>query len=109
VSETGTRLAAKKLPLAVSEIPWGHNIVLLQQLKTPEERLWYAEQTREHGWSRPVLQAQIAKTVHARQGKATTNFACSLPSPQAELAQQTLKDPYTFDFLTIGRDGMPFM
>jgi predicted nuclease of restriction endonuclease-like (RecB) superfamily len=105
VSETRAPTPAKKLPRAVAEIPWGHNIILLQQLETAEERLWYAEQARAHAWSRPVLQAQITKKAHARQGKATTNFARSLPSPQAELAQQALKDPYTFDFLTVGTEA----
>jgi predicted nuclease of restriction endonuclease-like (RecB) superfamily len=105
VSETKIRIASKKLPQVVSEIPWGHNIVILQQLKIPEERLWYAQQTRDHGWSRSVLQAQIAKSAYDRQGKATTNFTRALPSPQSELAQQTLKDPYNFDFLTMGREA----
>jgi predicted nuclease of restriction endonuclease-like (RecB) superfamily len=105
VSETAPHRPPKKLPQAVSEIPWGHNIVLLQQLEHAQDRLWYAEQTRALGWSRPVLQAQIAKKAHARQGKATTNFARSLPPSQSELAQQTLKDPYTFDFLTVGREA----
>ena len=104
VSETGGRQAAKKLPQAVSEIPWGHNIVLLQQLERAEDRLWYAEQTRAQGWSRAVLQVQIAKKAHARQGKAVTNFSRALPPPQSERACQALKDPYTFDFLTIGRE-----
>lgn len=105
VSETGTKQAAKKLPQAVSAIPWGHNIVLLQQLDRPDERLWYAEQALAHGWSRTVLRAQIAKKAHTRQGKATTNFARALQPPQSELAQQALKDPYTFDFLTVGRQA----
>ena len=105
VSETRVPTSAKKLTQAVSEIPWGHNIVLLQQLATADQRLWYAEQVRLHGWSRQALQAQIAKKVHARQGKAITNFARSLPSPQSKLAEQTLKDPYTFDFLTVGTEA----
>lgn len=104
MSETGARRATEKLPQAVSEIPWGHNIVLLQQLVRPQDRLWYAEQTRTQGWSRAVLQAQIAKKTHARQGKAVTNFSRALPPPQSELAHQALKEPYTFDFLTIGRE-----
>ncbi len=97
--------ASRKLPQPVAEIPWGHNILLLEQLRGREERLWYAERIREHGWSRSVLRARIATRVHARQGRATTNFARSLAPPQAELAQQTLKDPYTFDFLTVGREA----
>lgn len=105
VSETVAPRATKKLPQAVSEIPWGHNIVLLQQLKDPQVRLWYAEQTRANGWGRAALRAQITKKAHARQGRAVTNFGRALPSPQSELAHQTLKDPYTFDFLTTGREA----
>ncbi len=105
VAESGMSPAAKKLPQAVAEIPWGHNIVLLEQLATVEQRVWYAEQIRLHGWSRQTLQGQIAKKAHARQGKATTNFARALPSPQSSLAQQALKDPYTFDFLTVGSEA----
>lgn len=97
--------SSKKLPQAVSEIPWGHNIVLLQQLERREDRLWYAEQARAQGWSRAVLQAQITKQIHTRQGKAVTNFTRALPPPQSELARQALKDPYTFDFLTVGREA----
>jgi predicted nuclease of restriction endonuclease-like (RecB) superfamily len=97
--------ALQKLPQAVAEIPWGHNSVLLEKLGTREERLWYVEEIREHGWSRQRLQAEIAKNAHLRRGKARTNFARSLPPHQAELAQQTLKDPYIFDFLTFGRQA----
>jgi predicted nuclease of restriction endonuclease-like (RecB) superfamily len=105
VSETEIRRASRKLPQVVSEIPWGQNIVILQQLKIKEERLWYAQQTRAYGWSRSILQEQIAKNAFARHGKASTNFARVLPSPQSEFAQQILKDPYNFDFLTIGREA----
>ena len=91
-----------KVTQAVAEIPWGHNIALLQKLEKREDRLWYAQRTHQLGWSLPVLVAQIAKRAHARQGRATTNFARALPPADAELAQQALKDPYTFDFLTIG-------
>ena len=94
----------KKLPQPVAELPWGHNILLLEKLARVEDRLWYAERTHEHGWSRAALHAQIVKKVHQRQGKATTNFARTLATPQSELAQETLKDPYTFDFLTVGRE-----
>jgi len=105
VSVNRGRQAAKKLPQAVSEIPWGHNILLLQKLERADDRLWYAEQTRAQGWSRAVLQAQIAKKAHQRQGKAVNNFSRALPAPQSDLARQALKDPYTFDFLTIGREA----
>jgi len=83
----------------VGQIPWGHILVLLSKFKDREERLWYAEQTSEHGWSRNVLVHQIENKLLERQGAATTNFQQSLPAAQSELAQQTLKDPYIFDFL----------
>jgi predicted nuclease of restriction endonuclease-like (RecB) superfamily len=89
------------LPQAVAEIPWGHNVWLLEKLKAPLVRLWYAQATVQHGWSRAILEMQIQSNLHGRQGKAVTNFAATLPPPQSDLAQQTLKDPYLFDFLTL--------
>ena len=89
----------QNLPQAVSEIPWGHNIVLIQKLKDPVERLWYAGKTVEHGWSRAVLVHQIESDLYRRQGQAITNFDQALPAPQSDLARELLKDPYTFDFL----------
>ncbi|NGX53476.1 MAG: hypothetical protein K1000chlam4_00188 [Chlamydiae bacterium] len=85
----------------VSQIPWGHNILLLQKLETLEERLWYANKTIENGWSRNVLLHWLDSGLHKRQGKAVTNFTKTLPAPQSDLANQTLKDPYCFDFLTL--------
>ncbi len=85
----------------VSQIPWGHNILLLQKSKTPEERLWYIKQTIENGWSRNVLATWIESDLFRRQGKAVTNFSQTLPPPLSDLAGQTLKDPYCFDFLTL--------
>jgi predicted nuclease of restriction endonuclease-like (RecB) superfamily len=93
------------LPQPVSEIPWGHNIVLFQQLKDPDQRLWYAEKVVQHGWSRAVLVHQIELNLYGREGQAITNFAETLPSPQSDLAQQVLKDPYVFDFLTLADDA----
>ena len=86
----------------VSLLPWGHNIRLLQTAKDPDQRLWYARQTIENGWSRAVLVHQIESGLHERQGKAQTNFKAALPPPQSDLAAQVLKDPYNFDFLTLG-------
>lgn len=86
-------------PLA--QITWYHNIALLEKLNTLEERLWYARQTIENGWSRNVLVHQIESGLYRRQGKALTNFTRTLPAPQSELAQQVVKDPYSFDFLTL--------
>src|SRR5208282_4536717 len=82
-----------------------HNLVLLAKLKTPLIRLWYAHKTIEHGWSRAVLTHHIETQLHKREGKAVTNFQRTLPPPQSDLAEQTLKDPYNFDFLTIRSDA----
>src|SRR5207248_6168443 len=68
-------------------------------------REWYVRQTIEHGWPRSVLINQIGSGLYQRQGQARTNFARTLPAPQSELAQQLLKDPYNFDFLTLGPDA----
>lgn len=80
------------LPEAVSELPWGHNVTILEQLKDPAERLWYAKRALEHGWSRNVLVHQIETGLHLRQGKALTNFQRTLPPPRSESAQEALKD-----------------
>ena len=89
---------------AVSQIPWGHNIIIMQKLDNQEERLWYVHETIKNGWSRTVLTTWIEKHLYKRQGKAINNFKQTLPSLQSDLAEQTLKDPYCFDFLTL-RDG----
>lgn len=86
----------------VARLPWGHNVRLLEAVKAPAERIWYARQAIEHGWSRNVLVAQIDSDLFARQGRALTNFSRTLPSPQSELAQQLVKDPYSFEFLALG-------
>jgi predicted nuclease of restriction endonuclease-like (RecB) superfamily len=85
----------------VASLPWGHNIVLMQKVKEVDARLWYARAALEHGWSRAVLTHQIETQLHRREGRAITNFAAALPAPQSDLAHQTLKDPYVFDFLTM--------
>jgi predicted nuclease of restriction endonuclease-like (RecB) superfamily len=85
-----------------AQIPWFHNCVLLDKLSSPAEREWYARKTIENGWSRNILVHQIDSRLHLRLGEAQTNFAHTLPSPQSELAQQVLKDPYVFDFLNLG-------
>lgn len=85
----------------VAQVPWAHNVLLMQRVKDLAARTWYAEATLANGWSRNILQIQIETAAHTRQGKATSNFALRLPSPQSDLAQQALKDPYLFDFLTL--------
>ena len=90
----------KNLP--VFSVPWGHNVILVSKLKDTKKRLWYAQQTIENGWSRSVLEMWIENDLYKRKGKAISNFKKTLPSAQSDLVQQTLKDPYCFDFLSIG-------
>lgn len=89
----------------VSQIPWGHNLRILGSVKQEQDRIWYIQQTIANGWSRNVLIHQIDSGLHERQGQATTNFERSLPTSQSDLANQLLKDPYNFDFLTISKDA----
>ena len=99
----------KKIPQAVGQlknlsifaIPWGHNILIFEKVKSTESRLWYANKAIEQGWSRSSLEDNIKIDLYGRQGKAVTNFKEKLPSPQSRLAQETLKDPYNFDFLAL--------
>lgn len=87
-------------PLA-AKLPWFHHVILMEKVKDRDARVWYMQAAVEHGWSRSVLAVQIAQRAHRRTGKAVTNFAATLPPPQSDLAQQTLRDPYVFDFLTL--------
>ena len=98
------RQFAEPLPAGVPDLPWGH-IVALQRLKDPALRAWYGRAAVSGGWSRAVLVAQIDTRLHEREGAAITNFTRTLPAPQSDLARQSLKDPYVFDFLTLARDA----
>ena len=84
---------------AVAQLPWGNVIRLLERVKDPEVRLWYAREIIAEGWSRAILDLQIEAQAHLRKGKALTNFDSALAPDDSELAQQTFKDPYLFDFL----------
>jgi len=84
----------------VANLPWGHNILLMEKVKDLPTRLWYVQKTIEQGWGRSVLHLMIENHAHERQGKAVTNFPKTLPQPQSDLAQEALKDPYVFDFLS---------
>ncbi len=83
----------------IALIPWRSNIALLDKLKDPEARIWYAQKTIEHGWSRDILDIQIANCLHERQGRALNNFGQVLPPADSDMAAQVFKDPYLFDFL----------
>ncbi len=90
---------------AVGQIPWGHNILLIQKLEEPKQRLWYASEVVKHGWSRAVLAHQVESGLLERSGCAVNNFEMTLPQPNSELAVQTLKDPYNFDFLDLNAEA----
>ncbi|GMV42204.1 MAG: hypothetical protein AMXMBFR64_39200 [Myxococcales bacterium] len=96
--EADPRAACARLAL---DLPWGHNILLLQRASDAAVRLWYMQRCAVEGWSRHVLASMLETGAHRRQGAAVTNFARSLPSPHSDLAQQALKDPYVFDFLSL--------
>ena len=89
-------------PLA--QIPWYHHISLLTKVKSVENRMFYINETAKNGWSRDTMLLQIKSKLHHRQGTAITNFEQTLPQTQSELAKQTIKDPYVFDFLTLTED-----
>lgn len=105
VPQAATQLAAPNdhliLQQLVAQLPWGQNIILMEKVKDLRARRWYVEQTITHGWSRNILALQIKSDAHARAGKAVHNFHATLPPPQSDLAEQMLKDPYIFDFLTL--------
>jgi predicted nuclease of restriction endonuclease-like (RecB) superfamily len=87
------------------QIPWFHNCVIIDKIKEPNEREWYIRQTIASGWSRNVLVMQIESGLYGRKGRSHTNFSRTLPAPQSELANEILKDPYNFDFLTLSEDA----
>ena len=93
------------LPQPLTDIPWFHNVVIIEKVKDPVQRIWYAHKTIEHGWSRAVLTVQIESGLYERHGKAVTNFDRTLPPPQSDLARQAVKDPYVFDFLNLADDA----
>lgn len=89
----------------VGQLPWGHNLVLLTKLKDRAQRLAYAQRAIEHGWSRNMLNIHIEQRLLEREGQAATNFSQRLPSPQSDLARESLKDPYRLDFLGLGKEA----
>lgn len=91
----------------VRQIPWGHNIIVFQKIKDRDKALWYVRKTIENGWSRSVLDHQIGSQLYERQAEKPRidNFTERLPAPQSDLARETLKDPYIFDFLSVGDEA----
>jgi|688.fasta_scaffold369534_1 predicted nuclease of restriction endonuclease-like (RecB) superfamily len=110
------RLFAKNYPskefsqALPDQLTWTHHIVLIQTLRSEKDHIkqWYALKTLENGWSYRELQAQIKDDLYSRQSNhtiKTTNFNQKLPAPASELAQEMIKDPYKFHFLTVGKDA----
>lgn len=91
---------------AVAQIPWGHNVAILDKLSNNNDRKWYISKCIENGWSRNALVHQIESKLVERQGSAITNFDATLPEPTSELARDTFKSPYIFDFLKLGEESL---
>lgn len=91
---------------ALAQITWYHNIALMDKVKDVDTRLWYARKITENGWSRNVLVHQIESGLYERQATVDkiSNFESCLAAPQSELAVQTMKDPYVFDFIPFRED-----
>jgi predicted nuclease of restriction endonuclease-like (RecB) superfamily len=85
----------------VAQIPWGHNLTVVTKIKDIDEALFYVQKTIQNNWSRSVLTHQIEGRLYQREGKAITNFETRLPESKSDLARETLKDPYNFDFLML--------
>jgi predicted nuclease of restriction endonuclease-like (RecB) superfamily len=96
-----SEIEMEKIQQLVGQIPWGHNVVIISKSMSIDEALFYSNKTIENNWSRSVLLHQMELEFYERQGKAITNFTKTLPAPHSELATETLKDPYKFDFLTL--------
>jgi predicted nuclease of restriction endonuclease-like (RecB) superfamily len=101
--------AAAKIELSINEliwlVPWAHHLVILDKVKDAQNRAFYLQKTVENRWSRNQLAIQIERELHERQGKAINNFKLTLPEPQSDLAHETLKSPYIWDFLGLD-EGM---
>lgn len=100
-SDTIRHQVGDELISPIFSIPWRHHIEILTKCRTIDEALFYVGKTLENGWSRAVLLNFLDARLFETQGKALTNFRKNLPEPMSDLAQQTLKDPYNFDFLTM--------
>jgi len=101
VGQSGQDRLTDFLNLVVFNIPWGHIRLIIGQVKDMKTAMYYFAQTLQNGWSRDVLAFQIKSNLYKRQGKAVTNFSLTLPEPLSDLAQQALKDPYVFDFVSM--------
>ncbi len=96
---------AEFVQAVLAQLPWYQQIALLDKLTDSEARRWYAAKAMEHNWSRNILVMQIETNARARSGQAVTNFGERLPAPLSDLARESLKDPYRFDFLGLHEDA----
>jgi len=92
---------AEILQQVVAKLPWGQNVVLMDRVTDKKAREWYMQQIIAGGWSRSRLIDNIELETYQRQTNPskTDNFTATLPKIQSELAKQTTKDPYIFDFI----------
>jgi predicted nuclease of restriction endonuclease-like (RecB) superfamily len=88
----------------LAQLTWYHHITLLDKVKEPETRMFYVQKAIQNGWSRNIMVNQIESKLHKRQGNTINNFETTLPVPQSDLAKETLKNPYVFDFLSMGEE-----
>jgi predicted nuclease of restriction endonuclease-like (RecB) superfamily len=103
--QTGQQPVDQNVKALLYSVPWGQHTVILTKVKSPEEAFFYLVKTVQNNWSRSNLTQHISTDLYNRQGKALTNFALTLPEPQADLAQEIIKNPYNFDFLTLAEDA----
>jgi predicted nuclease of restriction endonuclease-like (RecB) superfamily len=94
------------VPQLAAQIPWGHNRLIISKIKKTEEALFYCKATLQNGWSRDQLEIAIKNKYHEVKGKSITNFTLALPKQQSQLAIETLKNPYNFDFLGLENDAL---
>jgi len=100
---SGDKAIGQQPVAQLTQTPWGHNLKIIAKCQSVEEAVYYVQNTLDNGWSRSVLTHQIESGLWQREGKAISNFNQTLPTPQSDLAQQALKDPYVFDFLTLSK------
>ncbi len=94
------------VPQCVTQIPWGHNRLIISKVKDLDEAEFYCIETIKNNWDRDTLEIQLTNKLYLKKGKSTTNFPETLPEEQAKLAVQSLKDPYNFDFLGLYDDAL---
>lgn len=101
IKRASTNNELMEMPELFGKIPWGHHIRIISKSNTLEEAIFYINSTIEGNWSRSMLESQMENNLYGNQGNAQTNFCETLPVPQGKLAQEILKDPYNFEFLSM--------